>query len=174
MANVYEWKIKGFYKADAQKAGEFIASIEQKHGAIDPHVLVEESRSKKAPTHKCFTWDDTEAAEKFREGQARSLIKNIKVKFCQKSGEEEESKVAFYSIKKAEGYTRDRKGKVYISAAKAQENPDYMEEILRDALSDMISFRRRYSEIKELSDVLESIDRAQLSIEAALSQEASA
>ena len=165
MANVYEWKIKGFYKADAQKAGEFIEKIERDHGAVHPAILVEASRSKKAATHKCFTWDDTEAAQKFREGQARSLLKNIKVKVVSESGDEEESKMAFYSVKRAEGFTRDNKGRVYISAVKAQENEDYMDEILMDALKDMISFKRRYAEIKELSDVIESIENTEILIQ---------
>lgn len=173
MANVYDWKIKGIFNANPQRTGEFIARIEEEYGAIHPKLLVEKSRSRRAPTHNCFTWDDTEAAEKFREGQARTLLKNITVKIISTT-EEEKPETAFYSVKQVPGYVREDKGKVYISIAKAKEDTDYMIEILMDALKDMISFQKRYAEIEELTEILESMKNVRPILESIIEKELSA
>lgn len=53
--------------------------IEKRDGVLTPAVLVKESEAPEAPLHNFFTWDDDEAARKFREIQARVLIKSVVV-----------------------------------------------------------------------------------------------
>lgn len=66
---VYEWKEAAQIKADAQKAGEMLENLEKTVG-LTPKNLVEASRDESAPLHNEFEWNDTKAAEKYRETQA--------------------------------------------------------------------------------------------------------
>ncbi|NBR91840.1 MAG: hypothetical protein EBS68_18450, partial [Rhodobacteraceae bacterium] len=45
-----------------QIVGETLADIEERHGVIDPHTVVDESRPKNAPLHPVFEWRDDVAA----------------------------------------------------------------------------------------------------------------
>lgn len=46
---------------------------------LDPHAIVEASRSKKAVLHPLFEWDDAVAGEEYRLQQARRLSRSIYV-----------------------------------------------------------------------------------------------
>jgi len=63
-----EWKIKGIYKADAQKIADEIGD-----NKISPQELLEKARNEDSELHKCFEWDDSVAAEKYRLIQARQM-----------------------------------------------------------------------------------------------------
>jgi hypothetical protein len=51
----------------------------QKDGLLHPDAVVEAARNPASPLHDFFTWDDTEAAEKYRQDEARQLIRSIKI-----------------------------------------------------------------------------------------------
>lgn len=76
---VYQWKIPGLIPVEAQDAGEELDRIYRKNGQLSPQSVVEESRPITAPLHPCFEWDDTVAAEKYRQGQAQEIIRQIVV-----------------------------------------------------------------------------------------------
>lgn len=48
-------------------------------GTLQPAVLVEEATNEASPLHAYFEWDDSEAGKLYREDQARSLIRSIKI-----------------------------------------------------------------------------------------------
>ena len=59
----------------AQKYGERLEHIaKQNKGKIKPSAVVSDAKDKSSVLHNYFTWDNTEAAEKYRIQQARELI----------------------------------------------------------------------------------------------------
>lgn len=48
-------------------------------GTLTPKAVVEDARDPDSPLHEHFDWDDTSAAERYREEQARGLIRQVKV-----------------------------------------------------------------------------------------------
>jgi hypothetical protein len=64
---------------DAQEAGEELERIKQRDGTIVPAAVVDEARPEDAVLHPVFNWNDPDAAEKYREIQARQLIKRVRV-----------------------------------------------------------------------------------------------
>jgi len=70
-------RIKG--GVDAQTVGETLTAIEGQHGGITPSLLVDKSRPEDAPLHPCFTWDNDQAAELYRETEARSIVRSVRV-----------------------------------------------------------------------------------------------
>ena len=64
---------------DAQTAGSELDRIRQRDGTIRPAAVVDEARPEEAPLHPAFEWRDTVAAEQWREHQASTLIKVVRV-----------------------------------------------------------------------------------------------
>lgn len=64
---------------DAQTAGEELERIRLEHNHLSPAVVVDESRPEDAPLHPVFEWRDPVAAEQWREHQAATLIKRVRI-----------------------------------------------------------------------------------------------
>ncbi|NRA48169.1 MAG: hypothetical protein HRU12_03480 [Phaeodactylibacter sp.] len=61
----------------AERAAQELERIRQKRGTLTSAVIVEESRSETAILHNAFEWNDTIAAQKYRERQAGTLVRSI-------------------------------------------------------------------------------------------------
>jgi len=64
---------------DAQTAGSELDRIRRRDGTLRPDVVVDEARPEEAPLHPAFEWRDPVAAEQWREHQASTLIKVVRV-----------------------------------------------------------------------------------------------
>jgi hypothetical protein len=64
---------------DAQTAGSELDRIRRRDGTIRPDVVVDEARPEEAPLHPAFEWRDPVAAEQWREHQASTLIRVVRV-----------------------------------------------------------------------------------------------
>ena len=60
----------------ADQAAHELERIRKKFG-LTPRNVVEQSRPDDSPLHGCFEWDDSAAAERYREGQARTIIRAV-------------------------------------------------------------------------------------------------
>jgi hypothetical protein len=148
---IYNWKRNMAVKA--QDAGEFIENLEKKHGAITPKIILDESRSDKALLHKCFDWNDTTAAEKYRESQAGFIIRNLVVVNVSQSDptNEEVSVRAFVSVTAEEN-------KQYVSINTALADDGMREEVLSSCLSELKAVKVKYGNLKELAAVWAAIE----------------
>lgn len=123
-------------------------------GLLRPQAVVDAARSVRSPLHKCFTWDDGEAARLYRLEQAQHLIRR------------------FHVTTDVGG--RPCKAPVFISlsvdrVAATGENPyrvadavvskrNLLEVAKRDALAQLKGVRDRYTYLESLSDVWDAID----------------
>jgi len=48
-------------------------------GKLTPEQVIEAAEDESSPLHGCFTWDDTEAAAKWRIEEARELIRSVHI-----------------------------------------------------------------------------------------------
>lgn len=143
---VYTFAPGARVKADANEAGVLFERLEAQ-GRLTAANVVDESRPEDAPLHNEFEWNDGIAAEKYREEQARYLIRNIRI-----VNEKEEPRRMYFNIVQAE--------KGYSSINTILQSPDKTQALLEKALKDLISWQNRYKEIKELSGVVQEIERA--------------
>jgi hypothetical protein len=74
-------------------AGTELERIYEKNGALRPADVVNEARPADAPLHPAFEWNNKVAGEKWRQEQARNLIRTVVVVTPDKNGEEVEEKV---------------------------------------------------------------------------------
>lgn len=84
-----------------------LSYIEEKNGVLEARDVVDDARDFNSPLHDCFEWDDSIAGEKYREEQARVLIKTV---YIQKRVSEHKKAVPFYvrdpkCNSKKQGYT---------------------------------------------------------------------
>lgn len=57
-----------------------LSQLYERHQKLTPSLVVEAATDPKSPLHREFTWDDSEAARKYRLAQARTLIRSVEVK----------------------------------------------------------------------------------------------
>ena len=59
---------------------QFLYALAERHdGKLTPDLVVGAARDPASPIHDRFTWDDSEAAAKHRQNEARALIRSVKV-----------------------------------------------------------------------------------------------
>lgn len=143
---VYKFREGTRCAVSAQVVGEECEKLE-KNGELTAKNLVEVSRPEEAPLHRAFNWNDEEAAELYREEQARNLIRCIIV--CP-----EESKVitrAYYNILKSDPQ--------YHSINTILQSEEKYEALLETAKKELKSFQKKYATLKQLEPVFEAIEK---------------
>jgi len=142
-------RVKG---VSAQVAGDTLTKIKKKNkGALTPEKVVEESRNKDAPLHDCFIWNNTEAANLYREERARHLIRSVQVVI---EDYDEGESVPVRAFVHVEGDDSPR----YVSTKDALSDPELRQEVLERAMNDLRSWRERYKELNELADIFMAMD----------------
>ena len=136
-----EWKIKGIYKADAQKVADEIGE-----GKVTPQEVLEKARDENSELHKCFEWDDSIAAEKYRLQQARQIIINLV--YAPKTKEEEPVRCFQITTERCTYQTT----KMFL----VQE--DEYQSLLKRAKSELENFKAKYKTLSELEEVFNAID----------------
>lgn len=136
-----EWRIDGIYKADAQKVADEIGNER-----ISPAEVLEKARDVNSELHKCFEWNDSIAAEKYRLQQARGILINL----VYKEKESNEEPVRTFQI------TSQRN--VYQPTVSFLVQEDEYQNLLKRAKSELKSFKKRYHTLSELQEVFEAIE----------------
>lgn len=152
-----EWKDGRHSRIPAEAAYNELNRIKEKYGSLEARYVPEESRSANALLHSVFEWDDRVAGIKHREEQARKLIQSLIVVH----EEAPEVKVRAFQIVSAHRRSEETKRavRVYESTGTALEDPSMRQEILDRAMRELNEFRKRYSALTELAEVLSAIDR---------------
>ena len=131
-----------FFKANAEKVYSDIENIAEK----TPQNLVDyAAEHPDSELYKCFTWDDTKAANEYRKQEARKVI------CCLVHVEEDEEETR--TIRVLQNVNQE-----YKPVREIVRNEDEYAELLKRAKAELASFKERYKEIAELEMVLEAID----------------
>ena len=137
-----EWKIKGLYKADAQKVFDEITSIGEE---VTPQEVVDYARDEDTELHKCFEWKDRIAAEKYRLSQARSVMQNIITVVTYKDDEDADRNVRVRAIVSTNKYETK-----YETITRSIENPESFARLQAAMLRDIQIFKQRYQNYASL------------------------
>lgn len=168
MTMVYEckWKPGSHHKVDAQTAYEECQRVESERG-LTPANLVDESRAEDAPLHEEFEWDDSTAAERYREVQAAEVIRHIiTIRVDDKPVVEHRtfSPVPASMVNKniddepEDDVERKTEKNVYVNTYVAIQRPETHDVILSRAMSELRAFKRKYNSLEELKNVIYEID----------------
>ena len=150
MIVVYEYKIKNLFKAPAQVAGEVCEALEKSTVGLSPRSLLDASRHVNAPLHGEFEWDDSVAAENYRESQAATIIRNIYVVRADKVNEE-------VSVRAFVSATSETKVGRYHNIQAVIEDDAMKAHLLNSALRDCRSFIDKYKRLAEMQGVVDAM-----------------
>lgn len=146
----YQWRGQNRLPVKAQAAGEEIEHLRKRaNGPLQPAAVVDAARDEKAVLHPCFEWDDSLAAERHREDQARYLIGALVVKVAPK-GVEREAR-AFVNV-----VQEDQQG--YTALHVALSDAELRKQVLARAWAELKTWQERYRTYSELAEVHAAID----------------
>lgn len=136
------WKFDGIFKANAQKVYEEIGERR-----VTPEEVLEQARNNvDSELHKCFEWDDSVAAEKFRLQQARQIIQLLVItpKY------EDDEPIRAFQISSEKN--------VYQPTRLIIQQPDEYTQLLKRAKGELFAIEKRYKMLSELEAVFAAID----------------
>lgn len=139
------WKVKGFFKADAETVYKEITALGD---SFSPEQIVEAAKDEKSELHKCFTWDDTVAAENWRKHQARVLVAQLVVKTETSDSEPVSVRVIASTSARSE----------YKPVVKLLEVEQDYADLLARATRELQAVRAKYKTVTELREIFEAID----------------
>jgi len=147
----YEWKRNSLGDSPAAEIAKEIEALSKKnHNKVSPKQIVKMAKNKSSALHTCFIWDDKKAAGKYREDQARYILRNIII-VCDDDDDERIVTRAFVSIQEDDS-------SYYTTIKNVGNSDDLYGQLLSQAYEDLEAFREKYKKLKELKTLLDSID----------------
>lgn len=141
------WKrgMEGIFKADPNKIAAEISKIGEE---VTPKQIVDYARDSNTELHKCFDWNDQSAAEKYRQYQARKVLQLLVIENHHANQDIPERRF-FYKVDHTSGYKPS-----FLIFKNAEE----YEKLLKTAMMELRAFKRKYSSLTELREILELIE----------------
>ena len=138
------------FKADAQKCADEIMEICDELESATPQQILDKARDSNTELHKCFTWDDTEAAEKWRITEARSVVRNLKIIEVKPDKEPEPTTIrVFYKTDNSGGY---KPTKLILK------KPDEYKTLVERCRSELLAVKQKFQNISEYEEIWEMIN----------------
>lgn len=142
-----EWKVKGIYKANAQAVYD---EIQQIGDTYTPEQIVEKATDESTELHKCFEWDDSAAAHKYRLSQAQGIIRCLVVVNEKVEDKELPTVRAIVSTNMREN--------TYEPVRITIRNVDSYERLKAEALRELEAFKKKYAVIEEIGDIIDELE----------------
>lgn len=169
VAEYYAVQGSSFTDGDAQIIGPQLRRLfsEGKTGNAE---IVKDARPPETPLHKYFEWDDTLAAERFREHQAAKMIRSIEIKVIPAQSEslEGDRVRAFHSIKT--GPTASTRERAWMNLQEVIDTPDIAGQVIEEAKHELLKWSVRYNKYRSLFPSFEDSFRPVLDFTDNLSQ----
>jgi hypothetical protein len=115
-----------------------------KDGRIFPEDVVESARDENSPIHNKFEWDDTTAGQEYRLWQARQLIT---IKFSLNGDKTQQ----FFNVR---AIINDVPTQGYFTKEMVLSDKEMYNQVLKEALSEIKYWQKKYKSIKELEGVV--------------------
>ena len=143
---VYKIANGAHIKTPAAIVGQVFEALEKTEEGLTAQTLLDASRPKDAPLHQEYEWDDSKAAEAYRLTQSSYILRSLVI--VPDEQKPTETIRAVFTV--ADG--KYQNVRTIISA------PETRDALLRQALRDLQSVKRKYSALSELSPVWAAVD----------------
>lgn len=142
----YSWKFN--ISADAQLVGEELERLEVE-GEVTPKMVLDfAEQNPESEMHKCFEWDDSEAAKKYRMQQAQQVLCSISFKFKTSEEEPVQKQRIYLNIKNtSEGI------KKFKNIKEVLKNDDEYQQLVDRAKEDFINCKAKYETLVQKEDL---------------------
>ena len=145
------WR-KGFEaRISADAVGDELSRLREENGGrLTPKDVVEAARRRGSSLHDLFTWDDTEAANKWRLSEARRVIGGLC--YVHPENENKEPLIAYVSIR------TEPAGRCYIDSRQVMGDQDLRVQALQECRQAIEAWRRRYRNLEEITRALDAFE----------------
>jgi hypothetical protein len=131
-----------------------LRSIWEQRGRLVPAEVVDLAADQAHPLHPMFEWSDSEAARRYRIGQATAMIRSVKITVTTaRDGETDDFRIRSWVSARAAG----EPGPGYLPEEEIRLRPDQRERVLRQMMRELNAFRRRYSHMAEFWSAIEQL-----------------
>lgn len=117
-------------------------------GQLIPFAIVEFARSANTALHSAFTWDDTEAAERWRLNQARQVIRAAVVLLPNPKGG---------AMVPVRAYIHEAETKSYSATVEVLGDEQRAQQLMRQLAADLQRVVARYKRFQELAPQIEAL-----------------
>ena len=131
-----------------------LAIARRNDGLLTPSAVIEEARDENSVLHGAFTWDDTEAAAKWRIYEAQKLIRDCRITI--EVGEEMVETYTFVGL--STDRNNSAKDNPYRLAQDVAASPNLTAIAENDAKEQLRSVKKRYGHISSLKRIWDDID----------------
>ena len=142
------WKAGSTFTADAEKC---YSELQEIGDSYTPDDVLERAKDESSELHKCFDWDDSSAAYKWRKQTARMVCNSIVLTVVET---ENEPPKQFRLIQ----HTGDEK-EGYQPAIKIYTNPDKLAQLRVRMKQDAQHFIDRYESLPEAAEVISAMHK---------------
>lgn len=143
-----------FQSGAVQNAAEVGKHLEllrlQCKGELTPQDVLADAKNNNSPLHSFFEWDEGAAAEQYRLQQARGLIRSVVAIYT------DDTQPAVRT--RAYVHIAEPSAPHYREAGHAMSQKKTRDMVLQRAWRELQAWRRRYADLKQLSDLFECID----------------
>lgn len=136
-----------------QARREEMANLFQRFGTLTADQVLDYARDPATALHTAFTWDDSEAADRYRKIEASRLIRRTFI-VMEVPGSNEERRVHM-----AVSLPADRGVRGYRLMTDVLSDPERRDQLVRSALRDLAAFRNKYGALSELAEVFAAADQ---------------
>lgn len=144
---IWRSEVANLYKGiDAQTVADEIADIGE---AATAEQIVNRAKDENTELHKCFTWDDEAAAEKYRIIEARQIVRHLVREELPDAKNDTPPLRVFYKTNNGEGYK-------HIERTILRKEDEY-QALLARAMAELRAFKAKYSMLEELREILDLI-----------------
>lgn len=127
-----------------------LLAIREEFGRLTPKIVVEAARPENHPLHGSFEWDDSVAAQKWREDQAGWLIRHVKITYRADPESPPSSVRAFHAVHDPEMTS------VYNPLEEILDDPFQRQLLMQNAQRDWLAMRDRYHSLIEFWELVKA------------------
>lgn len=150
----YTWKAGSRFSVPAEVVAKSMQQIEKENsGSVTPAIVVNYARSPSSALHPLFNWNDDEAAELYRQNQARKVINSIRVIDLSDRSPKPSQRILYVSVQATEEERAYRDSRIVMSESSTRDM------ILEEALRSLEGWIRRYNHFQELDSLLNHVEQ---------------
>lgn len=148
----YQWKPGAQLTAiDPEKVGRLFEQLRKKNnGNLTPEDVLEAATPAKSPIHRFFEWNDTDAAQRYRQEQARYLIRMLVVV-------NQEGSVPLRAVVSVRPGTSTQP--VYRDREEVMADPELREQVIVQALREYNALTLKYYDVEELHPIADVVEK---------------
>lgn len=133
-----------------------LKKIQQVQSVITPKLVVQVAEDEANPLHKYFEWNNTKAADRYREWQARQLILSV---YLVDSDEENAVPVRAFVNLKPDDEDEFIPDQGYVFTPSIASKANYQAQVLEYAKSQLVGWRNKFGAYREFFGVVKAIDQ---------------